>query len=137
MADLNAIRQALASVLQTALPNLRVFADFISAPPLPAAVITPQPQQALRFDAMGGAVTYPLRIMLLGSYTEDNSSQVLIDSYMSTTGPNSIDAVLKANPTLGGAVDYCNIDRVNGYGLIEWAGQQYLGTQFMLSAAAT
>lgn len=137
MADLNAIRQALASVLQTALPNLRVSADFQAAPTPPAAIIMPQPQQALRYDAMGGAVSYLLRIVLLGSYTEDASSQALIDSYLSTTGANSIHQVLLGNPRLGGAVDYCNMERVNGYGLMEWAGQQFLGTQIPLTVAVT
>lgn len=135
VADLQACRNALAAALG-AIPNLRVFADYQSQINPPTAIIVPQPQQALRFDALGGSVSYLLRIILLGSYTEDVSSQALMDSWLATTGSSSIAAALAANPTLGGVVDYCNMESVRGYGLMEWAGQQYLGSQILLTVAA-
>lgn len=135
MADLQACRQALASALGV-IQGLRVSADFQAQINPPAAIIMPQPQQALRFDALGGSVSYLLRIVILGSYTEDASSQTLMDGYLASTGASSVAAVLAANPTLGGVVDFCNMDSVRGYGLMEWAGQQYLGSQIMLTVAA-
>jgi hypothetical protein len=117
--------------------GLRVSADYLPSVNPPAAIIMPQPRQALRFDALGGSVSYLLRVILLGSYTEDTSSQALMDGYLASTGPASIAAILAANPTLSGACDYCNMDTVNGYGLMDWAGQQYLGTQILLTVAAS
>jgi len=135
MADLAAIRQALATALG-GIAGLRVSPIFQAQINPPAAIIMPQPQQVLRFDALGGADSYLLRIVLLGSYTEDASSQSLMDSYLASSGSSSIAAALAANPTLSGAVDYCNMDSVRGYGLMDWAGQQYLGAQILLTAAA-
>jgi hypothetical protein len=135
VADLAAIRQALATALG-GIAGLRVSPVFQAQVNPPQVIIMPQPRQALRFDALGGAVSYPLRIILLASYTEDASSQALMDSYLASSGASSIAAALAANPTLSGAVDYCNMDTVTGYGLMEWAGQQYLGSQILLTVAA-
>lgn len=140
MADLNALRQALATALSV-IPGLRVFPDFVSAPSPPAAIILPGTGgtggQVMRFDALGGAVSYLCRIILLVSYTEDASSQALMDSYLSSTGTSSIAAALAANPRLGGACDYCNMEQARGYGLMTWAAQEYLGTQIPVTIAAS
>jgi len=135
MASLTTIRQALATVI--AVPGLRVFPDFNPAPPVPAAIIWPQPRQVEAMAALGGARNYMIQIVLLGSYTEDTSSQALIDSYLATSGPMSISAAIDANPTLNGACDYANLDSVTRYGLTTWSGQDYLGSTFMITVAAS
>jgi hypothetical protein len=136
MASLTAVREALATAL-SGITGLRVSPIYLGTVNPPAAIIMPQPRQALRFDALGGSVSYLLRIILLGSYTEDSSSQALMDGYLASTGSTSIAAALAANPTLSGACDYCNMDTVNGYGLMEWSAQQYLGTQILVTVAAS
>jgi hypothetical protein len=136
MASLASVRQALATALGV-IPGLRVSPVYQSQINPPAAIIMPQPRQSLRFDALGGTVSYLLRIVLLGSAVEDTSSQALMDGYLATTGTSSIAAALAANPTLSGSCDYCNMETVNGYGLMEWAGETYLGTQILLTVAAT
>jgi hypothetical protein len=136
MASLATVRQSLATALGV-IPGLRVSADYQSQVNPPAAIIMPQPRQSLRFDALGGSVSYLLRIVLLGSAVEDTSSQALMDGYLATTGSSSIAAALAANPTLSGACDYCNMETVNGYGLMEWAGQTYLGTQVLITIMAS
>jgi hypothetical protein len=136
MASLATVRQSLATALGV-IPGLRVAADYQSQVNPPAAIIMPQPRQSLRYDALGGAASYLLRIILLGSSLEDTSSQALMDGYLATTGSSSIAAALAANPTLSGTCDYCNMETVNGYGLMEWAGQTYLGTQILLTVAAS
>lgn len=136
MASLASIRTALATALG-GISGLRVSPDFTATVNPPAAIIMPQTRVVEVPVALGGSKNFMMRIMLLGSYTEDTSSQALIDGYLSTTGPSSIMATLEANPTLSGACDYCNVDSVTGYGLLDWAGQQYLGTQFLLTVAAS
>lgn len=136
MADLTSVRNALAAAL-SGISGLRVVPENQSQVNPPMALVLPQPQQVLRFDTLGGGISYLLRIILLVSYVEDLSSQLLMDSYLASTGTSSIAAALKANPTLSGAVDYCNVDSVRGYGLMDWAGQQYLGSQLLVTAAAT
>ncbi len=136
MADLTTAQNALATVLST-IPGLRVSSGFAAQVNPPAAIIMPQPAQSLRFDTMGGGISYLLRIVLLASYTQDSSSQAAMNAYLATTGTSSIAAKILANPTLGGKVESANMDAARGYGLMEWAGQQYLGAQILVTVLAT
>lgn len=139
MADLAAIRTALANTLQTALPGppqLRVSSVSVGQINPPEAVIMPQTSQGLRFDTFDGGVTYAIRIALLVGMADDVSSQALLDSYLSTTGSFSIAAALKTNPRLSGAVEYCNMDGFRGYGLMDWGGVTYTGSQLTLTVMA-
>jgi hypothetical protein len=135
VADLGAVRTALAGVLG-GIANLRVSPVFLAQVNPPAAVIMPNTAQPVRFDSLGGGVSFLLRVVLLVAYTEDASSQALMDGYLSSTGAASVEAAVAANPTLSGAVQFCNVDSYRGYGLGDWAGQQYLQAQIMLTAAA-
>lgn len=134
MADLSAVRAALAATLDT-IPGLRVSPIFVSQVNPPMAVIMPQPRQVLRFDTFGEGVSFMLMIQLLAAFGEDSGSQAQLDAYLGT-GPGSIEAALIADPTLGGVADNANIDTIGRYGLTEWAGQSYLGAQCMITVMA-
>jgi hypothetical protein len=136
MADLTSVCNALATVLDT-IPGLRVSSGFTSQVNPPMAIVMPQPSQSLRFDTMGGGISYLLRIVILAQYVQDSSSVNQLNSYMATTGQFSIAAVILANPRLGGAAESVNLDSMRGYGLMEWAGQQYLGAQGLVTVLAT
>jgi hypothetical protein len=60
-----------------------------------------------------------------------------MNGYLATTGASSVAAIIKANPSLGGAVESANLDMFRGYGLMDWAGQQYLGAQGLVTVMAT
>ena len=136
MADLTSACNALATALGV-IPGLRVNSGFTSQVNPPAAIVMPQPSQSLRFDTMGGGISYLLRVVILTQYGQDSSSVAALNSYLATTGTNSIAATILANPRLGGAVESVNMDAVRGYGLTEWAGQQYLGAQILVTVLAT
>jgi hypothetical protein len=142
-ADLNAIRAALASVISAGIPNLRAYGQFQSQINPPCAVILPQPNQAVRFDTFEGGLTFMLRIVLLVSYTEDASSQTALDAYLGNLS-TSVYRLIRSNPTLGGVCESADPTAVrgygagaSGYGLMEWAGQQYLGTNLLVNVMAT
>lgn len=135
MADLTAVCNGLAAVLGQ-IPNLRVSPQFTAQVNPPAAIILPQPGQSLRFDSFGGGVSYLLRVVLLASYTEDTGSVALMNSWLASTGPSSVSAVIAANPRLAGVYDYATVDSIRGYGLREWAGQQYLGADVVVTVMA-
>ena len=135
MADLTACCNGLAVVLQQ-VPGLRVSSQFAWQVNPPAAVIVPQPQQSLRFDALGDSVSYLVRVVLLASATEDTSSVALMNSWLATSGQNSVPAVIKNNPRLAGIYDYAVLESIRGYGLMEWAGQSYLGAQLLVTIMA-
>lgn len=135
MADLTAICTGLAATIGT-IPGLRVSAQFVSTVEPPAAVILPVTGQGLKFDNFGGGVSYALRVVLLVQYAQDTSSVASINGYIATTGTYSLAQVLANNPRLAGVYDYVTMDSIRGYGLMEWGGQQYLGTTAMLTVMA-
>lgn len=132
MADLGAVRAALAVTLAR-VPGLRVSPGFTSVVNPPCAIVLPGPRAVLRFDSMGGGVSFPLRVQLLVGAADDASSQALMDGYLSSAGPASVSAAVLADPTLGGLVEAC--DPLTGitYGLMDWAGQTYLGAAIDLN----
>lgn len=136
MADLTAVCTSVGNVLAT-IPNLRVNSQFVSQINPPAAVVMPQPGQSLRFDTLDGGITYFLRVVLLVSLTEDTSSVSLLNSYLATTGTLSVSQALRLSPRAAGVYDYAIMDSVRGYGMMEWAGQQYLGAQLLVQAMAS
>jgi hypothetical protein len=138
VADLDAVLNSLVASISTAIPGLRV-SKYTSQVNPPAAIIMAQPQQNLRFDTIDGGVSFLLRITILATGpTEDTSNITLLDSYISTTASiaNSIPAAIRANPRVPGIYDYANLDSMRGYGLIEWAGQQYFGTTGQITVMA-
>lgn len=135
MADLTNVCNGLASVISQ-IPGLRVIGQFQSQVNPPAAIVMPQQQQVLKSDTFEGGITYFVRVILLVSYTEDASSVTLMNSYLATSGPSSLMSVIKQNPRLIDVYDYASLSLIRGYGLMEWAGQQYLGAQGMIEVMA-
>jgi hypothetical protein len=135
VADLQAICNGLAATIGQ-IPGLRVSPTFTATVNPPAAVILPVTGQGLRFDTLDGGVSYAIRVVLLVQYAEDTSSTAAINGYISTTGTNSLAQVIKNSPRLAGVYDYVTMDSIRGYGLMEWGGQQYLGTTAMLTVMA-
>ena len=136
MADLTAVCNGVATVLSQ-IPGLRVSAQYVSQVNPPEAIIIPQPQQALRFDTLDGGISYLLRVIILCTYAQDSSSVSQMNSFLATTGPSSIPSIIKNNPRLAGTYDYLVLESTRGYGLMTWAGQEYLGCQFMVTAMAS
>lgn len=134
MADLTAARVALAKTLSD-IAGIRASPIFTAQVNPPAAIVMPQGRQSIRFDALGGSISFLLMVQLLASYAEDSGSQAQLDAWIGT-GPNSVRAALLTDPTLGGVVDDANLDSIGNYGLTEWAGQTYLGARCMISVMA-
>jgi hypothetical protein len=139
MASLTAIRTALAATVAN-VTGLRTSAIYTGQINPPMAVVVPQPGQDLTFATIDGAVDYNLLVALMVSYTEDASSQALLDSYIDAGSQVSVNtsvlAAIRANPTLGGLADFAVVNAVLGYGLRDWGGQQYLRADIMVQVAA-
>jgi hypothetical protein len=142
VADLTAIRQALAAVLNGVGPvgsGCRASANFVGTVNPPAAIVTLQPGANFTTQTFEGSGQYNLRITLLAAAGSDESADALLDAWLSTRGDPevSILSALAANPNLGGACDWCVVSGVHGYGWIEWGGIQYLGCNLLVSIGAT
>lgn len=136
MANLSAIRQGLAVLLAT-IPGLRVSPIYTAQINPPAAIIMPVPGQIWRLDTFEGGASYFLRVHILVSYVQDSSSQAQLDGYLAGEGPLSIPFTMRQNPTLNGTCEYAILEGIRGYGLTEWAGQEYLGVIVGVTVMAT
>ena len=130
MASLAAVRTALGNTV-SGVSALRVFPTFQQQINPPTAIIMPQRGQMITFDTLEGFDSYHLQIILMVSFAEDASSQAMMDAFLdagpSASASTSVLMALRANPSLSGAVFNCVPVSVMGYGLTEWAGQQYFG----------
>ena len=146
MADLAAVRQALATTIQN---NTTIGGFNLPCSPIlmgqvnpPQALIAPQPGQSIVFDTLDGGlgfpgtVTYHLRVILLVSLGEDLSAQTYLDNLLSVDKAGSVISAIQDNERLGGAVHYAVPTTSHGYGYREWAGQQYFGAEILVSVAA-
>jgi hypothetical protein len=126
MASVSALRVALANTI-AAVPGLRVSPTYISVVPSPGSIV--------EWVALGDVVNYNFRVPVLVTYAEDASSQAALDALLDESSSTSVLSVLRANPTLSGACSWAIPTSVSTYGLMEWAGVQYFGTNIMVTVA--
>jgi hypothetical protein len=134
MADMKAIRAALAVKLSST--GLSVHANAPGQVTPPTAVIIPDRPAIVYGQTFDGETTVTLLAIVLVSAANDATGQDLIDDYVSSSGTKSINASVQADPTLAGAVESAAVLQVSTYGLVEYAGQQYMGATFLVQIYA-
>lgn len=130
MADVNAITTALANQLATT--GIRVFPNAPGQVVPPAVVVIPNRPAIIYGQTFDGEVTLNLLAIVLMSAANDNTGQVAVNAALSSSGPSSINAAVQKDPTLGGAVEFAVVLQVVTYGIVEYAGQQYMGATFSI-----
>lgn len=134
MADVNAICAGLATRLATT--GLKAFPNAPGQVVPPAVIVIPNRpaiQYGVTFD--GEVTVYLLAIVLL-SAANDNSGQVPLNNAVSSSGPASINAAVQAEPSLGGTCSFAVVTQVATYGIVEYAGQNYMGATFTIEVGA-
>lgn len=107
----------------------------------PGTIITPaafpMPGSIEYDETMDSDVsTYTLRIRLLVQLAVNAVAQSNLDPYLAPSGSSSIRAAFNGDHTLGGAAHWSRLSRCARYGVIEHAGQPYLGADFDLEVNA-
>ena len=135
MAVLSDVRAALAAAVDN-VPGLRATGSMAGEISPPVAVVVPARGPFITYGETmeAGVADYELEVILLVSYADERSGQLLLDGYLSATGPNSVRAAVAADPSLGQVVDYAVVTVAQDYGLIDWAGVQYLGARLLVTA---
>jgi len=112
--DPAAIRTALKTQLETQIPGLNVYEHGYSSVEIPAALIAiPEIDYQVSMRGDGGQLNR-LKITLicvLGT-ADERDSLPRLDGYAATTGPTSIQAALRADRYLGGAVHQIVVKRL-------------------------
>jgi len=102
----------------------------------PAAIVIPNRPAILYGVTMDGEVTVNLLAIVVLSAANDNTGQVALNAIISSSGAKSINAAVQADPSLGGTCEFAVVQQVSQYGLIEYAGQQYMGATFLVQCGA-
>lgn len=142
MAAVAAVREVLADRLTT-IAGLRVreYVPGDVTPPSAAILVglgaeTSMTRPAIDYDkSYRGAAMLNFLVKVAVSATIDDVSQAALDPYLAGAGPKSIKAAIEADmDTLVAddvlVADYAQVPAVIHYGLIQWAGVDYLGADF-------
>lgn len=133
-ATLTEVRTAVAAALATLGVNTYTWHPGSITPP--AAVVMPAPGAFLSFQVAVGQPEVQDLDLTVGVYVQwgdEQSAQESLDGYLADTGPSSVYAALRAEPTLGGVVVDVEVLTADDYAVYTWGGVEYLGVQFRLA----
>lgn len=140
MASLSDIRAALAARI-TAGTGLRTLPEARDQISPPVAVILPG-QPVVQYGAtMDGTFTVNLRILVAISDAPPNEKvQRALDAYLgigiSSSSGSSVAGAIQQDPTLGGAVHYCEAISAGSYGRISYNDITFFGARIEVQIGA-
>lgn len=128
MADYAAIKAGLGTRLDAA-TNISVV--YNNAPELivtPCAIVLPGDTPAEYHQAMQGLTKFEFKVVVMVQRFESSANLSRLDEYVS--GNQSIDTLIAADRTLGGAASDAYVVRCNTLGTMGTADDTYLGAEF-------
>lgn len=130
------IRAALKTRLDT-IEGLRAYDNAPGQVNVPAAVVTPAAGEFITYGTSMGGQSDELAfiITLLVDTALTPNAQKKLDAYLDGAGPGSVRAVVEASG-LGSGAELQKVTGVRSYGLIEYAGTDYLGCVFAVTVGA-
>ena len=138
MADYTAIRDGLATRLDTVPTFLTVHATVPNRIVAPAAVVVPGRPVATYHDSMigsGGSLTvFNFELVCAVQSMSEAFSQAALDDLIS--GTSSVPAAIEADPTLGGAATTCQVRQAVDYGVVAFADTEFIGARFLVEVYA-
>jgi hypothetical protein len=135
-ASVKAIRAALRDRLATITfgspaTNLRAYDTVVGQVEPPAAIVR---IENINYDSSmsGGSHDPTFAVLVIVSTATERVAQDLLDDFLDPESSTSIKVAVEADPTLAGTVDYATVTNVRSYGLVEYAGVQYLGAELLV-----
>lgn len=127
MATNEQIREGLAVRLET-ITGLNVYRKPPGNITVPAAIIR---RRTTTYDVtLDGADNTTWGIALFVAFANIEVAQGALDAYLDTAGASSVAAIVHADPTLGGVVDFARVASADGERVINYAGVDYLSVEF-------
>ena len=130
MSTLGQIRDALKVRLET-IPGLRVYDTVEGQISPPAAVIK---IDTINYDTSmnSGSHDPTFSVFLFVPFSNDRTAQDKLDTYLDAESPTCVKVAIEGDPHLGGTVDFATVSMVRNYGLVTYAGVQYLGAELLV-----
>lgn len=133
MARLGELRKGLKDAVSR-IEGLKSYATMPASPQFPAAAVIPRSRALLTMD---GLYQYGFAVWVYVNPTDLNRAQTHIDEYLGHDGPNSIEAAIESDPSLGGVADSVNVTGWSDYAsLVDVAGTQLLGARIDVEVIA-
>jgi len=113
MYDIEAIRKGLAAALQPLVDSgaLTTSSPYgLASPQTPCAMVTVGPT---KFDEGVGTDGLTMTVAVLVGTASEQDAQVNLDAFLGR-GPDSVKALIEADPTLGGVCDEANVTAATG-----------------------
>lgn len=125
---LSLLRDEIAKNLRT-ISGLRAIATIPDNPNPPLAIIYPQ---SIDFDDAfnRGLTTYNFRLLVIVGRVDERSAQNRLDSFVSTSGANSIKLALESDKTLNGRAFDVRVTGMTNYGSLDISEVTYLSAEF-------
>jgi len=130
MASVAELRTGLAANLAT-ITGLRTAAKVPDDPKPPVAIVLPQ---SVTYDNAfhAGMTTYNFSVLLLVSRVSERTGQDTLDSWVSSTGSNSIKLAIESDKTLGGTAYDVRVSEVRNYGEVTAGDVNYFSAEFII-----
>jgi len=126
------LRDALAASLD-AIDGFRGLSYFPQPIPTPCAVVA---GPSIDFDEDTLTDRYSFPVLVLVADSDNRVSQVTLDSYLSSSGANSVRDAIYADGTLGGLAQYVQVVNLRDYGIHEVQNVRYIGAIFEVDVVA-
>lgn len=137
MADLGTVRQAMANQI-TDQTGLSALAEARGSIQPPVVVILPGQPYVVYGATMDGTFTVNFKaLVMVSEAAPDEKVQRALDAYLGIgagTTSDSIPAAIMADPSLGGAVHFCEPLSISSYGRVVYNGTTYFGARLDIQA---
>ena len=135
MASLTSIRQGIG----TALANISALIVFNFVPDSiepPTAVVGVVDNVEYDSTMQRGVDKYEIPIFLYVSRVDAQDSQETLDSFLASTGSNSVKVAVESDITLGGVAQSVRVIEADNYGVYTINNLDYLGVEFTVEVIA-
>ena len=135
MASLTSIRQGIG----TALANISALIVFNFVPDSiepPTAVVGVVDNVEYDSTMQRGADKYEIPIFLYVSRVDAQDTQETLDSFLASTGSNSVKVAVESDITLGGVAQSVRVIEADNYGVYTINNLDYLGVEFTVEVIA-
>lgn len=137
MSTLSQARAAVQSQLASIITGLTVYATIPGTITTPAAIVAPDTAQLADYEQVMSSdlVLWYIRVVLLTGMVNLVSAQNIMDDLISTTSATSITKGFRADPTLGGQVEWAEVKTAQRYGSVTYNGIEYLGCELSVEVS--
>ena len=135
MASLTSIRSGIATNLGN-ISSIVVFGFVPDSIEPPTAVVGVVDNIEYDSTMQRGADAYTITIYLYVSRVDAQDSQETLDSYLASSGANSVKAQVESDVTLGGVASSVRVVEADNYGVYTVNNIDYLGVEFSVEVIA-